>query len=298
MKSIARRTFLAQTGLLAAAACDDPFSHVAGAHAARQRRANMSLGLCTYLWGQDWDLPTVIANCEKSGCLGVELRTQHKHGVEASLTMRQRKEVRQRFADSDVEFLGPGCNWQFHDPDPKKLQANIDGAKAYIKLSHDCGGTGVKVKPNTLPAGVPEAKTIEQIGKSLNELARFGADYGQQVRVEVHGKHTQQLPVIKKIFDVAKHPNATVCWNSNPEDLAGEGLEHNFQLVRDRFGATVHIREMNVGDYPYRDLIRLLVQSEYSGWVLLECRTHPKDRVAAMIEQRRIFDKFVKAAAA
>ena len=25
--------------------------------------AGMRLGLVTYLWGQDWDLPTLIANC-------------------------------------------------------------------------------------------------------------------------------------------------------------------------------------------------------------------------------------------
>ena len=44
----------------------------------------MQLGLVTYLWGQDWDLPTLITNCETTGVLGVELRTQHAHGVEPS----------------------------------------------------------------------------------------------------------------------------------------------------------------------------------------------------------------------
>ena len=37
----------------------------------------MKLGLATYQWGKDWDLPTLIANCEKAGLSGVELRTQH-----------------------------------------------------------------------------------------------------------------------------------------------------------------------------------------------------------------------------
>jgi hypothetical protein len=50
----------------------------------------MKFGLVTYLWGKDWDLPTLISNCEKTGYLGVELRTQHAHGVETTLNASQR----------------------------------------------------------------------------------------------------------------------------------------------------------------------------------------------------------------
>ena len=31
----------------------------------------LKLGLVTYNWGKDWDLPTVIANCEATGYAGV-----------------------------------------------------------------------------------------------------------------------------------------------------------------------------------------------------------------------------------
>jgi len=253
----------------------------------------MRIGLVTYLWGQDWDLPTLIANCEKTKVLGLELRTQHAHGVEPSLGESARLEVRKRFADSPVTLVGYGSNAQFHDKDPKKLRHNIELAKSYIRLMHDCGGTGVKVKPNGFPVGVPHEKTIEQIGTALNEVAAYGAQYGQQIRVEVHGRETQLLPNIKAIFDVATHPNVGVCWNSNPTDLEGRGLEYNFNLVKDRLGDTVHVREMNLGDYPYPELMRLLKRADYSGWILLECRTHPKDRIAALVEQRNVFQELV-----
>ena len=39
-------------------------------------------------------------------------------------------------------------------------------------------------------------------------------------------------------------------------------------------------------DYPYAQLMRLLVQCHYTGWILLECRTNPADRVAALAEQK------------
>jgi hypothetical protein len=105
---------------------------------------------------------------------------------------------------------------------------------------------------------------------------------------------------------VADHPNVGVCWNCNPEDLQGPrlrgdklapaeagGLEYNFNLVKDRFGNTVHIRELNIGSYPYQKLMNLLVDMDYKGWVLLEARTNPQDRVKALTEQRQLWEQMI-----
>lgn len=257
----------------------------------------MKWGFVTYQWGEDWDLPTVIANCEKAGALGVELRTGHKHGVEPSLTAPQRREVRARFANSPVAFVGPGTAECFDHADAAKLAAAIEATKAFITLSHDLGGSGVKVRPNNLHPGVPREKTIEQIGKSLNVVAAFGAGYGQQIRLEIHGK-CRELPTIKQIMDVADHPNVALCWNCNPSDVEGAGLESNFDLVKNRLGATAHVRQLNGGAYPYRELMGLFVKADYAGWLLLEDAKKPADPVKALIEQREIFEGMAAAARA
>src|SRR6185436_553997 len=96
------------------------------------------------------------------------------------------------------------------------------------------------------------------------------------------------------IMDVADNKNVYVCWNSNDQDLIGGGLEFNFSLVKDRLGDTVHVRELNVGNYPYQDLMNLFVKMNYDGWILLECRTEPADRVAAMKEQYEVFNSMIK----
>jgi sugar phosphate isomerase/epimerase len=253
----------------------------------------MNIGLVTYQWGKDWNVPTIIQNCEKSKVLGVELRTEHQHGVEPTLNSNQRKEVKKHFADSAVVLLGYGSNVQFDSPDPAILKQNIDKAKELLKLTHDIGGSGLKVKPNEFHESVPHEKTLEQIGRSLNEVGKFAGDLGQQVRLEVHGRGTNELPNIKTIMDVADNRNVTVCWNCNPEDMNGKGWEYNFNLVKDRFGDTVHIHELNMGDYPYQELMNLLVKMDYSGWLLLECSTDPENKVKAMIEQREVWEKMV-----
>lgn len=289
MQRITRRGFLfraATAGMGAAALRYFPELPVSSG-------SSMRFGLVTYQWGRDWDLPTLIANCEKAGYEGLELRTEHAHKVETNLTPAQRSEVKKRFADSKVKCLGYGSNFEYHSPDPKILRDNIEKTKEYIILCHDIGATGIKVKPNDLPADVPREKTIAQIGASLNEIGRFARDYNQLVRVEVHGNLTQEIPNMKAIFDHVTEPDVKICWNCNDQDLLPPGLEANFNMLKRWFGDTVHIRELNEGNYPYRELFKLLRGIGYDGWILLEARTEPADRVAAMKEQLSIFKTMI-----
>ena len=251
----------------------------------------MQFGLVTYLWAQNWDLTSIIKNCEAAGYGGVELRTQHAHGVETSLSASQRADVKKRFADSSVKCIGYGSNFEYHSPDPAKVRESIEQTKEYIKLCSDIGASGIKVKPNDLPADVPAEKTIAQIAASLNETGKFAGDHGQLLRVEVHGNKTQEIPVMKAIFEQVTESAVKMCWNCNNQDLLPPGLEANFNSVKRWFGDTVHVRELNDGTYPYQQLFDLFNAIDYRGWILLEGRTEPSDPVAAMKEQLEVFNR-------
>lgn len=253
----------------------------------------MRLGLVTYQWGKDWDLPTLIANCEKAGFQGVELRTQHAHGIETNLSAAQRADVKKRFAASTVTCVGYGSNFEYHSPDPKVLRENIEQTKEYIKLCKDIGASGIKVKPNNLPDQVPKEKTIAQIAASLNEVGKFARDYGLLIRVEEHGTKTQEIPNMKGIFDQVSEPNVKMCWNSNDTDLLSPGLEGNFNSVKKWIGDTVHVRGFGISEYPYQQLFNLLAGIKYNGWILIEASTDPKDKIAAMKEQLSLFNQLV-----
>lgn len=282
-----RRTFLVSTGAVAVASM---------ATAAPAKSEQLKLGLVTYNWGKEWDVPTVIRNCNATGFAGVELRSTHKHGVEIKIDDRRRKEVRSAFADSGIKLVGLGSACEYHAVDQAVVKKNIVDTKAFVKLCKDVGGTGVKVRPNGLPRDRPVEKTLEQIGKSLNEVGAYAADFGVQIRVEVHGRGTSEIDHMKTIFVVADHPNVVVCWNCNPTDLKGEGLTHNYRLLQERLG-TVHIHDLRNENYPWKELFPLLKATDadsFTGWTLLEDGRVPKDIVSAMHENKAAWDKLVK----
>ncbi len=208
MTSTTRRDFLKHS-IAAAALGAGPFA-APTAPAAERHGRHMAIGLVTYTWGADWDLPTLIANCEQGNMAGVELRTTHRHGVEPGLSPAERAEVKKRVDDSPMILVGPGSNERFDSSDP---------------------------------------------------------DVG-------------------------------ICWISSSGDHREEGFEHNFDLLKDRFGATVHIRELDRPGYPWQRLVDLLVAMDYRGHLLLECTGIPADTIAARAAQARLFREMVSCAAA
>lgn len=233
------------------------------------RASGMHLGLVTYNLAKDWDIPTIIKNCQAARFEGVELRTGHAHKVEIELSKAERAEVKKRFADSKVQLMGLGSIFDYHTPDQAKLRKDIEDTKAYILLAVDVGATGIKVRPNALPKEVPKEKTLEQIGRALHELGDFARDHAQVIRLEVHGYDTQFPPNIRRILDVAGHPSVGACWNCNPTDLAGEGWDHNFDLLKDKI-FSVHMTDLFQEAYPFRKLLTRLNEINFKGFCLAE----------------------------
>ncbi|RBP45919.1 secreted protein [Roseimicrobium gellanilyticum] len=290
-----RRRFLRQS--VAAAAGSLGLSALA--QQLKPQGENISYGLVTYMWGAEWDIPTIIKNLTGLGIGGVELRVDHAHKVSPALSPEERVKVRDQFTEGGIEIVGMGTNCMFDAIDPAKVKENIELAKQFIKLSHDIGGSGVKVKPDKLheKEGVPKEKTLEQIGKALAELGDYAIGFGQEIRLEVHGQVTN-LADVRKVMEVADADNVRVCWNSNPADLEGEGLEKNFALVKDYLGRTTHVRKLDDPKYPFATLAKLLVEADYDGWVLCEAADKVEDKVKALGEQKAMWDKFVKEARA
>lgn len=233
-------------------------------------RKGLKVGTVTYNIAKDWDVSTIIKNLTDIGMDGVELRTTHKHGVEISLSPAARADVRKQFEDSPVRIGGLGTTCEYHAVEPAVVRKNIEETKAWVTLAKDIGAPNVKVRPNGMPKGVPEEKTLEQIGKSLAECGAFAQDNGVKIQLEVHGQETSRLPRIRKILDYGgNHPGVRVCWNSNQTDLLDGGFDENFRLVRDQIGQ-VHMRDLFLEEYPSGKLIKALTDMKFDGYCFAE----------------------------
>ena len=224
----------------------------------------LKLGVMTYTLAKEWDIETIIKNLGEAGYQSVELRTTHAHGIEVTMSENERKEVKKRFEDSSLEAISLASAFQYHSPDPEELKQNIEGTKEYTLLARDVGALGFRVFPNDLPEGVPEEKTMEQIGKSLAEVGEFAYNHGVEIRVCVHGKRTSRVPVVKKIIDYSESPHVYVNWNCDMKDMEGQGLEYNFNSIKDRI-RSLHIHEL-WDEYPYRQLFSLLSANNFTGY--------------------------------
>ena len=123
-------------------------------------------GLISYNVAKDWDLPTILDRCRKANIAAVEARTSHKHGIEPSLSVAERDEIRKRFYDSGVVFWGCGTTCEFHSPDAKVVAKNVEECKQFLRLAHALGGRGVKVRPNGVGKGMTVEQAAQQIGKA------------------------------------------------------------------------------------------------------------------------------------
>jgi sugar phosphate isomerase/epimerase len=227
------------------------------------------LGIVTYNIAKDWDLPTILARLDKLEYEGVELRTSHAHKVEVNLAKAQREEVRKRFDDSPVKLAGLGSAFEFQAADQAVVRKNIDGTKEYVRLAHDVGAPGVKVRPNGVPKGADLDATLRQIGRALHEIGDDAADFGIEIRVEVHGGVTSELTNFAKILEYANHPNVYACWNSNPSDAKDGSIKETFALVAPKVHE-VHLRDLTDETYPWRQLFALLNSQAYDGFTLAE----------------------------
>lgn len=227
------------------------------------------LGIVTYNIARGWDLPTILDRLEKLGYGGVELRTTHAHRVEVALTKPQREEVRRRFEDSPVQLAGLGSAFEYQAIDPEVVSRNVEGTKEYVRLAHDIGAPGVKVRPNGIPRGAGLDDTLRRIGRALHEVGEYASGFGVAIRVEVHGSITQELPNFARILRFADHPNVYACWNSNATDVKDGSIKDGFALVADRIHE-VHLRDLTDETYPWRELFALLHRQNYQGFTLAE----------------------------
>jgi sugar phosphate isomerase/epimerase len=257
-----------------------------------KRVSKMRFGFTTLPWGSSWDLETLIAKCTQAKALGVEVRTSlnYAHGIETQTPVWRRREVKKRFADSPVALVGVASSERFDWLEEARLKAAMESAEAHVRLSHDTGGHGVRVFPNDFHREVPQQKTIEQISRSLNAVGKYAADFGQMIRLENHGT-AGDLDNLLGIMKGVNRTNVRIKLNGHKADA--QDFARRFEGVKRLLGDTLHMHELNRGNFPYQLQTDLLIGAGWEGWCLVEATSLVPDPLKALIEEREIWEQLV-----
>jgi len=290
MTDLTRRTFLRTGADLGAAAAWGLACPRLGRAAAGESKPRMHLGLVTWMVGAKMNLPTLIATCEASGMEGVELRSTHAHGVEPHISKARRREVVAMFADTPVRLYALGSACAYHWPDPKVVAKNIDETKRFVDLAADLGCWGVKIRPNGLPKGVPEEKTLAQIAGAIRTCAEYAGPRKVMLFIECHGWGTSRPDRMASIIEQVDHPWACLCWNCNRIDIEDGSIRRYFRLCEPHI-QHVHTRGLTQRGYPYEELFRLLKGADFRRFTMIETHCKGKDPVAFLKAQRAAFLK-------
>lgn len=232
----------------------------------------MKLGLLTYNMAAAWDLDTLLAKSSALGFEGVELRTdrEHAHGVEVETTAAERAGIKARCQDAGIEIAGLSSGCQYDSPDEDELAANIERTRQHLELCAELGAGGVKVFGNKLHVdeGIPQEQTVEQIGTALGECARYAEQLGVKVRFEMHGDF-QAPQLCNELLGLADSDGICLIYNCNAADVADGSIRASYAAVADRL-CHVHLHDLADPQWPYLELVKLLVADGYDGWCTAE----------------------------
>ncbi len=231
----------------------------------------MKLGLLTFNMAKEWDLDTIIEKCQTLGIGGVEFRTDqnHAHGVEITTTKEERATIRGKFDEVGLEVIGLSSGCKFDSTDPHEVNENIARTKRHLDLCADLGGGGVKVFGNRTHAddGIPEEDTIQQIAAALHECSEYAKDLGVLVRFEMHGDF-QTAEQCNEIVRLTDSEGLCLIYNCNPNDPIEGSVEYIYSAVAPHV-KHVHLHDLT-DDFPYLELVKLLVADGYDGWCTTE----------------------------
>ena len=249
----------------------------------------MKLSIMTYQIAKDWDLDTYLEVARRTGCAGVEFRVElgYKHGVELERTPEERDAIKAKCAEAgiDIACIATGC--RFHFPEPEKRAEQVDLAKQYLRLAADLGCPRIRVFGNDLPADVEKRRVVGFVGNSLREIAEFSEPLGVDVLLEMHGDFNdwRTATVAAKW---ANHSRVGIIYNCDVRDIEEgsvrgcfEGIQH---LIRH-----VHFHSL-LSEYPYKELLTLLVGIGYDGFLSAELPASDDPRTVMGLTARLMQD--------
>lgn len=205
---------------------------------------NMKLGFMSSM-AQDKTIPQLIDMAKKYGYQSLEFRPEwdHAHGVELSMTKPQRKEVRNRFADSGIGIsaISPGVRFLRDDRDEQ-----LEKMFRYIDLATDLNAPCIRFFADPLPDDPVQRRESYKIQAEYQARAAEKAwEAGVLLALETHsnsvGRDNGEM-----MFLAGYPPAFRVNWHLSHCLRSGEDVDTAYRHTK---GRVVHVH-FSISDDP------------------------------------------------
>lgn len=230
----------------------------------------------------EWSWGKIIDEASRLGYDGIEIRgiQGEMYLPKAKPFMKENLDVTLRdLREKDLEICCLDTSCVFHDEDVfddalEEGMTTIDLAKAmevpYIRIFGDA-----------IPDIDKKDETIKQVAKGLEQLGRYAEDKDVLVLMETHGDFSNS-DYLLEVLNRTTSPAIGVIWDianpfgGNDESIyytygkLGKYIKHTHIKDIKGFGENVEICMVGNGDIPIGDVISLLKDNGYNGWLSFE----------------------------
>ncbi|MGG1556346.1 sugar phosphate isomerase/epimerase family protein [Paenibacillus ferrarius] len=237
----------------------------------------------TTLGCPSWSWEQIIDEAVRYEYDGVELR-----GVSGELRLSQcdalhgdRLEASLAYAAAQgIKIICLDTSCVFHDD--SKFAAAIEEGVETIDLAVKMGAPYIRVFGDLIPSDQKEADIVRQVARGLQMLGLYAENKGISVLLETHGDFSSS----QRILDVLRQtssPAIGIIWDVHHTIKYGvqEPPSETWRQLRP-YIRHIHLKDargegkditpvlVGKGDLPLPDIIKLLSESEYRGWLSFE----------------------------
>lgn len=255
----------------------------------------------------DWSWEKMIGEARRLGYDGIEPR-----GIEGEMYLPKarpflpenldRTKIQLKEASIRICCLDTGC--VFHDP-VRYGKAVIEG-KETIDLAEKLEVPYIRVFGDIIPDRAREAETVSRVAEGVDLLGRYAEGKGVTVLLETHGDFNNYR-VISSVMDRTGSPVVGLLWDFEHPFMHGEEPEVTHRQLA-RYIRHTHVKDarfehgekvltmIGEGEVPVRNIVRLLTEGGYTGWLSLEFEKKWKPHLAEPDVSLPAFIRYIREA--
>jgi sugar phosphate isomerase/epimerase len=246
---------------------------------ARPRGPRLPISFST-LGCPDWSLGKILAEAERLGYGGIELR-----GLQGEMDLTKCAELQgARLAETkrDLAALGLvitdlGASAELHHRDPGERARQLDEGRRFIDLAARLGVPYVRMFGDKIPPGESREDVMKRVVEGFREMAEHGKAAGVVVIIESHGDFTRS-PDLEAILTGVGSDSFALLWDAHHTFVSGGETPEATWKRLGRFVRHTHLKDSRAagdgrryvltgsGEVPVKEQVAVLARGGYEGF--------------------------------